>query len=213
MNTKPTALERFTGNTLTEAVATFVAEVATPVTPFAALLPVLTNSLAGQRQQKRIETTFLQMSLLLQTHEQELQRLSDEQYHLLIAAISTTFQTINPEKLAYLQSAIRNSLSIESLVSQESAVLARVIRDISAEEADFVIKNFSYKFIHVSDLPSDQRNVLTIPRRSRDSLIVTGLESLGILEFGVGTMGDGNMLCFSNFTSKLIALLSPRANA
>lgn len=205
---KPTTLERIAGNPLTEATATLIAGAAASVMPLAALLPVLTNSLAGKRQQNRNEAALLEISLVLKKHEKELQRLSDEQYHLLIEAISATFQTINLEKLKYLQSAVRNSLSIEGLIPQESAVLSRILRDISADEANFVVKNYSYKYIHVSDIPNDQSDILKVPRSSRESLIVTGLETLGVLEFGLGTMGGGNMLRFSNSTEKLLTLLA-----
>nr|WP_298174086.1 hypothetical protein [uncultured Pseudomonas sp.] len=148
MNTKPTAVERIAGNLLTEATATLIAGAGVTVTPFAALLPILTNSLAAQRLQKRTEEALQQISLILQKHEEKLQHLSDEQYHVLIEAISATFQTINPEKLSHLKSAVRNSLAIEDLVPQESAVLARIIREISAEEADFIFTSDLWRALY-----------------------------------------------------------------
>ncbi|QNF13681.1 hypothetical protein FT670_03350 [Aeromonas jandaei] len=126
---------------------------------------------------------------------------------MLSETISTMFQTINPEKVSYLKSAIVNSLFIKNLIPQESVMLARIIREISAEEVDFIFKNNSFKYVRISDSVNNRADTLLIPRESRESLIVAGLETIGVLEFGIGTMGDGNSLCFSKLTSKLLDLL------
>lgn len=207
MENKVTALEKLFGHPITEMTATLLGGVGSLTTPIAALLPVLTNTFAGRRQQSRIEATLIKIAAVLQEHEEKLKELSDEQYHLLLEVVSSTFQTIDQEKLKYLQSAVRNSFFVEGLVTQEATVLARIIRDISAEEADFVFRNSSFKYIHVTDVKSERGDKLQIPRNSKDSLIVSGLETLGVLEFGLSTMGDGNILTFSSITKKLRALL------
>jgi hypothetical protein len=210
MTKKPTTLEKIAGNPLTEIGATLIATVgASHALLLAPLLPILQTTLANQRQQKRIESALEEVSLFLAQHETTLQKITDDQYHLLTESISATFQTINPKKLIYLQSAIKNCLVIENMVAQQSAVLARIIRDISAEEADFVVNHFRYKYIHVTDNTSNESpDVLRVPRASNDSLIVAGLESLGVLVIGLATYGDGNKLCFSNITAKLLFLLN-----
>lgn len=204
---KPTVLERVSGSPITEAAATLVAGAGVAFTPLAPLLPVLSNCLAARRHQGRVESAIKDISEVLARHEGELQRLTDPQYHLLTEAVSEVFQTVHQEKIVYLQRAIRNSLNIDGLVPQESVVLARFVREISAEEADFVVSNFSFRYIHVSDLPSDRDDLLRVPRGSRESLIVAGLESIGVLEFALGTAGGGNMLSFSDLTAKLLLLL------
>lgn len=202
-------MEKVTGGLPAQIATTLLAGAVASTAPLAALLPVLTNSLAARRQQERVEATLAAITSDLEQHLDALQRLTDEQYHLLTESVAATFQTISPQKLAYLRSAIRNSLAIENLVAQESAILSRVVRDISAEEADFVVKYFQYKYIHVTDSTSGREvHTLCVPSRSNDSLIVAGLESLGVLEFGLGTMGGGNLLRFSAMTAKLIFLLT-----
>lgn len=207
MYKKPTFLEQVAGHPVTESAMTLLAGATATTLPVAALLPILTNTFAHRRQQDRLEETVKEITLELERHNEQLEKLSDEQYHVLSETISTMFQTINPEKVAYLKSAILNSLFIKDLVPQESVMLARIIHEISAEEVDFIFRNNSFKYIRISDYSSDQADTLLIPRESRESLIVAGLENIGVLEFGIGTMGDGNSLCFSKLTSKLLTLL------
>ncbi|QSR73848.1 hypothetical protein [Aeromonas jandaei] len=207
MYKKPTFIEKLAGHPVTEGTMTLIAGAAATTQPIAALLPILTNTLAHSRQQDRLEAAIKEITLKLEHHNEQLQKISDEQYHVLSETISTMFQTINPEKVSYLKSAIVNSLFIKNLIPQESVMLARIIREISAEEVDFIFKNNSFKYVRISDSVNDRVDTLLIPRESRESLIVTGLETIGVLEFGIGTMGDGNSLCFSKLTSKLLDLL------
>jgi len=209
MKNQPSVIEKVTGGLPAQIGTTLLAGAGASITSLAALLPVLTSALAALRQQERVEATLAAITSDLEQHLSALQRLTDEQYHLLTESVAATFQTNSPKKLAYLRSAIRNSLAIENLVPQESAILARIVRDISAEEADFVVKHFQYKYIHVTDSTSEREvYTLCVPSRSNDSLTVAGLESLGVLEFGLATRGDGNLLRFSVMTAKLIFLLT-----
>lgn len=207
MYKKPTFLEQVAGHPVTEGTMTLLAGATATTLPIAALLPILTNTFAHRRQQERLEAAIKEITLELERHNEQLEKLSDEQYHVLSETISTMFQTINPEKVAYLKSAILNSLFIKDLIPQESVMLARIIREISAEEVDFIFKNNSFKYIRISNSDNDRADTLLIPHESRESLIVAGLETIGVLEFGIGTMGDGNSLRFSKLTSKLLTLL------
>jgi hypothetical protein len=207
--TKKTNLEKIMGSPVTESITTLIGTAGALTTPFAVLLPVLTNSIAGQRQQKRIECALDEINTELTNQKELLKNLSDEQYFILTESITEIFQTINKEKIKYLKRAIFNSPSMNNLDSQRAVSLSRIIRDISAEEALFTIENsLKYTCIHVTNNPQTDRNdTLYIPRNSPESLVVSGLESLGVLEFHLGTMGDGNILCFSSITNDLISLL------
>jgi hypothetical protein len=144
--------------------------------------------------------------------KEALQSLSDEQYKLVNEAILAVFYTTDERKLGYLREAIRNGMTMSDLVPQESAVLARVIRDISAEEADFLIHNFAYNRIEIADVGSQNRpDVLTIKSDTRDGLIVSGLIALGLLIPGDPTWEDSNLYRFSGVVAKLLVLLHGKA--
>ena len=132
----PTAVERASGHVATEAVFTLVG--ALSGSPLAALLPVLANSLASERQQKRVEDALIQIETTLNAHAEALRNLTDSQYKLINEAILALLQTTNAEKIEYLRRAVHNSLVIGGgILAQEAVVLARIVRDISADEADF----------------------------------------------------------------------------
>jgi len=207
---KPPSLpERIAGSSVTEATLTAVA--ALTGGPLAALLPVLAKSLASERQRKRIEEALVEIDTTLQRHEKMLRDLSDEQYKLINEAILALLQTTNPTKIAYLRRAVQNSLSIQDILPQESVALSRIVRDISADEADFLVRNFEYERIQVtSGTPQHERKVLVVHPASAENLVVTGLVSLGLLEAAESTWGDSGLLRYSNIVAKLLVLLHER---
>lgn len=201
-----TQLEKVAGSVLVEATVTIIAALAGG--SIAAMLPVLTKSLASERQQLRVEKYLADVSQILQSHEETLRNLSDAQYKLINEAILTSLQTTQEEKLKILINVVRRSLDLCDIEPQEAISLSRIIRDISAEEVMFVVKNFSYRGLQIaipeSEGPSED-DILDICQGSRDELLVSGLISLGVLTAGQPTLGQ--VLGFSPITAKLIVLL------
>lgn len=119
-------------------------------------------------------------------------------------------QTTQMGKLHYLRATVKNALKMDAMHPQEAIVLSRIVRDISAEEAEFVIKNFGYKYIRLpptSDGVKAPLNVLQIAPESPETLIVAGLLSLGLLVPGASNWDGPNDLIFTRIVAKLIALL------
>lgn len=204
----PTALEKVTSNVVTESLLTVVG--ALLGTPMVALLPALSNSLASGRQQKRVESALTQIDAILNAHEEALRNLTDSQYKLINEAILALLQTTSPEKIEYLRRAVHNSLDTgEGILAQEAVVLARIVRDISADEADFLVKNFHYERIQLASAssPDDERNVLTVAPDSQESIVITGLVSLGLLLNAESTWDRMGFIRFSPIVAKLLALL------
>lgn len=175
--------------------------------PLAALLPVLSSSLASGRQKKRVEEALTEINSVLTEHAIALRDISDAQYKLINEAILALLYTTNAEKLVYLRNAVRNSLDSSLIQAEEADVLSRVIRDISPAEADFLISSFSYQRLQMGDAGGAADGVLVIPVGGREELIVSGLISLGLLIPAGPTIDDGGLMRFSNAVAKLIALL------
>lgn len=174
--------------------------------PLAALLPILTSSLASERQKNRIEAALTEIDTTLQKHTKELRNIDDAQYKLINEAILSLLHTTSNKKIEYLRRAISNSLAITGILPQEAVVLSRIVRDISAEEADFLLKNFHYDRIQVASSAPEKEKVLVVTPSSAEDLVVTGLVSLGLLRDGEPTWGGG-LLMFSPIVAKLLALL------
>jgi len=96
------------------------------------------------------------------------------------------------------------------LQSEEAIILSRVVRDISAEEAAFVLRTFKFDGIHLMAAQEGQQvtdNILRIDPSSREALIVSGLLSLGLLSPAEPTWDAPNVLRFTGVVAKLVALL------
>jgi type II secretory pathway pseudopilin PulG len=208
------ALEKIAGNLGTEVALTFVG--ALSGSPLAALLPVLSNFLASTRQKQRIEEALQDIDATLNAHADALRDISDSQYKLINETILALLQTISAEKVRYLRNAVHNSLAASDILPQEAAVLSRVIRDISADEAAFLAANFQYQRVTFS-LPSGKNDgdesVLSVAADSPEGLLVTGLISLGLLSSASPAIGDSGRFRFSPIVVKLLALLrEPRSS-
>jgi hypothetical protein len=208
----PTTIEKIADNFTTDATLTVVGVLSG--TPLAALLPVLSKTLAGARHKKRVEEALLQIDKTLEEHADALKDLTDSQYKLINEAILAILQTTSAEKVCYLRHAVHNSLFAPDIVPQEAIVLGRIIRDISADEAAFLIANFHYQRIQFSSV-SDKENdsvVLSVPPDSHDGLIVTGLISLGLLSSPGSTLDDMGRFKFSRIVARLLLLLREPAH-
>ena len=205
----PTGVEEISGHIVTQTALAAISAIAAG--PLAALLPVLAGSLAAERQKARVEKCLAEIDTILQVHSESIRSLSDEQYKLINESVLAPLQTTQQKKLDYLRSVVANSLSAQGLKFQEVAVLSRVIRDISAEEADYLLQSFQYQGIHLMATAEGQEftdNILRVNPASRDALIVAGLMSLGILVPAEPTYDAPNILRFSGIVAKLISLLT-----
>ena len=200
-------LEKVTGNVVTESALTLVSVVAGGA--LTALLPVLSKSLASARHSQRVESALADISEVLEEHAGILKELTDSQFKLINEAVLTILQTTNDEKLRYLRRVVENGMAMDDLDHQEATILPRIIRDISAEEIEFLVRNASYKKIQLGIISSDvlSETVLTVPADGDNELIVSGLISLGLVISAGPTMDDSGLLKFSSGVSKLITLL------
>lgn len=222
LNQAPSRLEKVAGNPLAEvgltaATAAAGAAVATmAATTLLPLLPILAKSLAAGRQERRIARNLAAIEQVLIQHEDKLERLSDERYALINEVVLAAMGSTNDTKLAYLRNAVQNVLSLPELLPQEAVVLGRVVRDMSADEARFLMDHQGAGRISIggADITSALDHYCVDPD-SNEALCVYGLLSLGVLTPGEAMYDTMGMLGFSRLAPKLVALLSspPRVPA
>jgi hypothetical protein len=108
----------------------------------AAFLPLLTGTLAHGRHVKRIEEAIKDIEEYINRQELRLDELTDSQYKIIGDAINCLWSTVDEEKIEYLKRVIRNSFKPEtaSELASETEVLSRTLRDISVEEAKFIVE-------------------------------------------------------------------------
>lgn len=206
MFTKPSVTETVVGHPVVRAGVAATAPILAALNPLAVLLPVLTDSLAGELQQRRANQSLQIIAKTLQEHKDVLDRLSEAQFHLMTEVVSTTFTTVNEKKLEYLQSAVKNTLRMSDVASLEAALLGRIVRDISSEEAEFFIRNYRFEKICTAVIKQPD-STLVIPPNTYESLLVLGLERLGVLEHDNFVMDGGQLLRFSKIANALRDLL------
>lgn len=181
---KQSALEAGSGNVGTKVAANAFAVLGATITPLAAFVPFLVDSLASGRQAQRVEKMFGELGELINAHSAQLKALSDDQYKVVSEVISAAFYTINAEKISMLKRAAANAFLNGEIVEKLSDPLSRVVRDISAAEASFVIRNFGCESFMISAVafePPDLSSTLIIRPHSNDEVIVAGLINLGLL--------------------------------
>ena len=201
-----TKIEVVSGHVVTESALTIVG--ALTGNPLGALLPILAKSLAGERQKKRVEDALAQVDATLSEQSAAVRDLTDAQYKLVNETILALLQTTSSEKIEYLRKVVSNSLSFRDVLPQEAVMLSRIIRDISAEEANFLRDNFGYERVQLWPLEAsdDNKKVLAVLPRSAEGVVVSGLVSLGLLS-GAGPIEvDIGRFFFSPIVAKLLVL-------
>ena len=177
-------------------------------TPLAALLPVLGQTLAAERQRRRIEQEIAEISESLERQEEKLKHLTDEQYKLVNETILALLQTTSIEKISLLKTAISNGIDIQ-VEPLEATFLSRVIRDISPKEVSFLAKNFQYQRVQVCEAQVEHEiPTLTVHPDSQDGRVVVGLIQLGLLMPAEPTWDDSGLLRYSPFAAKVLAFVS-----
>ncbi len=204
--TEPSALEKITSSLPMKGAANAVGVLGATVTPLAAFVPLLVDSLASGRQAQRLETMFGELRLLTEQNAEKLKDMTDDQYKVVNEAISAAFYTINQEKIHLLKRAASNAFLNPDAVAELSDSLSRVIRDISAAEAAFVVRNFGYEMIVVTDDVGGMEKTLAVKPHSTEEIILSGLINLGLL-YSKASRWDAVAFEWSPLVVKLIRLL------
>ena len=176
----------------------------------APLLPVLAKSLAATRQQQRVQAELAEIRSLLEKNETAVVALTDQQYKLVNEAVLALLHTTEAAKMRYLRSVVRNALNVTIIDDREAIVLSRIVRDISAQEAGFLVRAFMHDGVQLIDAPPDQPvngNILRVGPATQDALSVTGLLSLGVFAPAAPAWGASGPMPFTRIAAKLIALL------
>lgn len=203
----PSRTERVAGHVATETALTVVGFLAGGA--LAPLLPILTKSLASERQRQRVEEAIVEITDVLESNADAIRNLSDSQYKLINETILALLHTTNPQKIQYLRQVVRNGLIVSDIVPQEAVVLSRVIRDISADEVAFLMANFCFKRVQLWPLDDrdDPVKVLAVTPESPDGLVVSGLIALGLLSGAGPIVEDMGRYTFSPIVAKLLVLV------
>ena len=204
---QPTAIEKIVGSLPAEAALTVVAAYAAG--PLAALLPVLSNSLAAQRQQTRVEAALREIQQVLAEQQAKIRDLSDEQYKIINETVLALLHTTQVEKLMYLRRVVQNALTYRDVNPQEAVLLSRIVRDISSQETEFLLRAFAFNGVQITASTVQDEvnpNVFRVNPSSTEALSVSGLLSLGLLH-SPETGWDGGTMRFTSIVAKLIALL------
>lgn len=204
---KPSSLEKVSGSLLTEIGATTLA--AYVGTPLAALLPVLSNSIANGRHRKRVEKALSEINQKFKEYEEQIDNLTDSQYKIINEAILAILQTTEEEKIKYLKSVIENNIKEEKVSISLASQISRILRDISTEEIIFLVKNSRYSKITFSEKSTNNNdNELSLDPYSKEGVIISGLISLGLMIPAATTFDDIGSYHFSPLVKNLLEVIN-----
>ncbi len=202
---KASTLEKISGNLVTEGTLTVIGSLAG--FPLAPLLPVLSNSLANQRHKQRVENELHEINEALKKHSDKLKHLTDSQFKIINEVVLTILQTTEDEKIKYLKDAVESNVESEKIPISYATQVARILRDISADELRFLIQNSHFSRIVFDQDPLND-NELSIPKNSHQGSLVSGLISMGLLVSATSAWDDIGRYVFSPIVSKVLNAIS-----
>lgn len=193
---EPTKLEKISGGLTATTVATLIAANSSLVA--AALLPMLVNSLAAGRYQKRIKSTLEDLQTELSALEEEIRNISDNQFQFVNEALATILHTTDESKLEYLKTAVVRAIGLSELEAHETTVMSRALRDISVVEIKFLLQIDHREMIILTsaepseDQAADETKMFIDPNEGKAAHI-SGLQALGlVVPLGSGYGGTLN---------------------
>jgi len=176
--------------------------------PIVALLPVLADTLANGRHRKRVETALANIDQVLREHASRLNDLTDQQFKLVNEIVLAILHTVDDPKIEYLKRAVTGALASHDIEPQTAVVLSRVLRDLSADEAAFIVLHFDKGWVSVvAEINPGIPGGLQVRKDTHDDLIVSGLVSLGLLVSAGATWDDSGRFRWSGIVVKLLVLL------
>lgn len=201
---KASNIEKISGSLATSSVATIIA--ACFGGPVAALLPVLTPTLANGRHKKRMEAALIEVEKQLTTQGNELNNITDAQYKFIHESIITMMHSPDDAKIEFLKEGIKNSAASNRLSLHEAGLISRILRDITVEELTFLIECNGQKIVFHAN-PVD--GCMHISKLTSDGERATGLIALGLLTKGQyeGVMADNGEYLFTPISKKIIELI------
>ena len=203
MNDK-SALEKITGSVPVGIAANALAVAGAAFTPWAAFAPFLVQTLASGRQSARVESMLAQLVVEVSALKIDLQDISDDQHKLVGECIVSTFSTVDNLKLQYIRSAVLNALTNPTIPHGNADALGRLVRDISAAEAAFVMTAFKFRGVVIAAGNVSTAERLFVTPDSPEELLIGGLIRLGLLYSRSSMMYE-----WSPLTAKFIALIAP----
>lgn len=177
------------------------------ITPLAAFVPFLVQTLASGRQAQRLEKMFEELTALVESQSEKLKDLTDEQYKLVNEAISAAFYTVDKQKLTLLKNAVVKTINEPDIAVLTSEALSRALRDISAEEARFIVNNHCHSKLTITSQEGLEGGSYIIRPGSNEEILVAGLISLGLL-FSKEPYMDIVNYEWSPLVAKLVRLLT-----
>jgi hypothetical protein len=206
MNEKST-VEKVSSGLPVNIVANTVGVFGATITPLAAFVPFLVQTLASGRQAQRLEKMFGELTAVIESQSEKLKELTDDQYKLVNEAISAAFYTVDEQKLALLKNAVVTAIDEPDIAALASEALSRAIRDISAEEARFIVKNYGYSKLFIVSEVKLIDDAVAIQRGSNEEMLMSGLIGLGLV-YSTAPTFDSVKYEWSPLVAKLVRLLT-----
>lgn len=180
MNEKST-LEKTTSGLPVNVAANAVGIFGATITPLAAFVPFLVQALASGRQAKRLEKMFGELTAAIESQSEKLRELTDDQYKLVNEAVAAAFYTVDEQKLALLKNAVVTAIDEPDITASVSDALSRAIRDISTEEARFLVDNYHHSKLTIGPHTLSENGIYSVPLGENNAVLISGLISLGLI--------------------------------
>lgn len=105
-----------------------------------------------------------------------------------------------------LKKAIEKGVLNEDIVAEQVTQLSRLLRDITVEEANFLLRTIGYKTILIDFNAENDKESITIRKQGKEYLVLGGLITLGLVHLS-STRASVDAYHFSNVAYELVEFL------
>lgn len=162
-----------------------------------AMLPDLIKSIPAQRHADRVDAALKDLQGQIHRLNVQVDSWSDDQFEFITNTLNSMLSAVNPQKLEILKRIALNASQNNELVSDSGAFLSRIIRDITAPEIIYLVRNFGKQpCILTAGLDEKEKNDMistlnmektVLVLNESDKEIIVGLRTNGLLRDGIDT--------------------------
>lgn len=204
MAAEKSAVEKLSGALTTGVLMTAVGVVSG--NPLAAFLPLLAATPAARRHKDRIEKSLTELHERLLPLESQLATLTDAQFQYVGELAGSIIRSTNEKKIEVLKHAIERGVASAEPIERFGTQLARLLRDITPEEAAFLLEHEKYKEILIDFDAKNESGVVTVKRGTPDYELLGGLLTLGLLHYSQHRL-QVDAYYFSDIARSLVEVL------
>lgn len=173
-----------------------------------AMVPVLWDANTRRGSEEKVRDAIQEIREELSNHPEQVRDFSEQQLGFVSETVASLASSYDAEKIGYLKNAVLRASKNPGLVLENSGFLARILRDITAQEMNYIARNFSTRLaVLAPNAESHPGDAHIIEQGSEEEGMVAALLSLGLVRTSSSGPFDFDYYDWTRLAGKLLALI------